>query len=155
MTTAPAEQNFTLYQGQNWSAIFRLFGDTAQAVPFDATGCEIDLHIREGVADSEAPVILAASTRATGSGAGKITWLSYASDNSVDEDSGGHKPDGIFKVALSAADTASMTPAKKPRKGSFETAEFIYDIEITNGSGEVTRIMKGTITLDLEVTRRT
>lgn len=154
MTTAPAEQDFTLYQGQSWTAIFQLYADAAKTIPFDATGCEIDMHIREGVADSEAPLVLAASSRATGDGAGKVEWLSYASDNTVDEDGEAHKPDGVFRVTLSADDTELLTPAKKPRKGGFETAEFLYDIEIVDSDGEVTRFMKGTLTVDLEVTRR-
>jgi hypothetical protein len=152
--TAPAEQDFTIYQGQNWSAIFRLFSDAANTVPFDGTDCEIDMHIREGVYDSDAPVILAASTRATGDGAGRIRWLSYASDNSVDEEGGAYSGDGVFIIELTAAMTTALIPAKKPRKGGHETSEFIYDVEVVDADGGVVRILKGVITLDHEVTNR-
>ena len=151
---APAEQDLTIRQGESWHAVFKLYSDAAQTVPFDATGCEIDMHIREGVADSLASVLLAASTRATGNGAGKITWGSYASDNTVDED-GADKADGIAIVDFLPADTILLTPSKRPRKGGHETASFIYDIEVTYADGAVKCIIVGTISVPLEVTRRT
>lgn len=150
---APAEQDLEIRQGDSWRAIFKLFSDTAQTIPFDATGCEIDMHIREGVVDSLADIKLAASTRATGDGAGKITWLSYASDNTVDEE-GTNQADGIFCIDFDPDDTVLLAPTKKPRKGAHETATFIYDVQIVYPSGAQKCIMQGTISVPLEVTRR-
>lgn len=151
---APAEQDLTIRQGESWHTVFKLFSDTANTIPFDATGCELDLHIREGVADSLAGILLAASTRDTGDGAGKITWGSYASDNTVDEE-GADKADGIAIVDFLPTDTILLTPAKRPRKGGHETASFVYDLEVTFADGGVKCIMVGTISVPLEVTRRT
>lgn len=150
----PAEQDLEIVQGESFSAIFHLYADTAQTIPFNATGADIDIEIREGVADSGAPVILAATTRLTGDGAGKIRWLSYASDNSVDMEGDGDPGDGVFLLELTPADTIKLTPSKKPRKGAHASASFIYDAEIAWSSGESKRVMQGTITVDLEVTRR-
>jgi hypothetical protein len=152
--TAPAELDLTLYQGQTYSAIFQLWSDTAQTIPFDATGCEVDIHIREGEADSGATLKIAASSRATGDGASRITWLSYASDNTVDEEGGENKADGVFKLLLAADVTSAVSPTKAPRKGSHETVEMIYDAEITHSDGSVTRVMEGVLNFNLEVTRR-
>lgn len=150
---APAELDLTIRQGESYRAIFKLYSDAAQTAPFDATGCEIDLHIREGVADSLAGIILAASTRSTGDGAGKIAWLAYASDNTVDE--GASDPaDGVFALDFDPDDTVLLTPTKRPRKGAHETATFIFDVEVTFASGSVKRVIQGTISVPLEVTRR-
>lgn len=153
-TTAPAEQDFTIYQGQTWSAVFELFADANQAVPFDATGCEIDLHIREGVYNSGAVLKLSATTRETGDGAGRIVWIGRSSDGTVDEDAR-DPSSGVFRIAFAAADTAAVKPTKAVKKGDHETAEFIYDAEITYADGvTVLRIMTGAISMPLEVTHR-
>jgi hypothetical protein len=152
--TAPAEQDLTIYQGQTWSGIFELFTDTANTIRFDATDCEIDMHIREGEYNSGATLKLAASTRATGDGAGRITWLSQASDSSIDED-GSDPSVGIFKVEFAASVTEAVSPTKPPRKGDHETVEFIYDVEVVYPDGvTVIRIMEGVINFNLEVTHR-
>jgi hypothetical protein len=154
-TSAPAEQDLTVYQGQDWTAVFELYQDTANTIPFDLTGYEIDMHVREGVADSAADLKIAASTRDTGDGAGRIQIIGRQSSGEVDVDGGEVPSDGVFKITLPAAVTAAVSPTKAPRKGDLATAEFVYDVEITSSTGIITRIMKGTFTLDLEVTRRT
>lgn len=154
MATAPAELDLTIYQGQDWVAAFELYTDTAQTIPFDATDYEVDMHIREGVADSEASLLAAASTRDTGDGAGRIQWLSRQSSGEVDTDGGEFPADGAFKVTLSAAVTAAMVASKRPRKGDFEIAEWLYDVELTSSSGTVIRVMQGVVNFHYEVTRR-
>jgi hypothetical protein len=152
---APAEQDFTLYQGENWRVIFQLYSDDAQSVPLDCTGSEIDINIREGVADSGATILLAASTRSTGDGANRIDWLSYASDGSVDEDeTNGDPVDGVFRVDFTPQEMSELRATKKPRKGAHETASFIYDAKRSVGTAEAKRFLQGSITLDLETTRR-
>lgn len=153
--SAPAEQDLTVYQGQDWVAVFELYQDTANTIPFDLTGYEIDMHVREGVADSEASLKMAASTRSTGDGAGRIRIVNRQSSGEADPDGGEYPPDGVFTVTLAAGVTAAVAPTRKPRAGSAATATFLYDIELTSESGIVTRIMKGVLTLDLEVTRLT
>lgn len=151
--TAPAEQDLTIYQGQDWIAVFECFQDAANVVPFDFTGYEIDMHVREGVADSEASLKIAASTRATGSGAGRIAWLSRQSSGEVDPDGGSDPSSGAFKVTLAAAVTSAVTATKKPRPGSAASSTFVYDVEATDSAGVVTRLMRGAVTFDHEVTR--
>ena len=152
---APAEVDLTVYQGQDWTALVELFTDAAQTAYFDLTGYEIDMHVREGVADSEASLKIAASSRSTGDGAGRIVVLGRQSSGEVDLDGGAIPSDGVFRVTLAAAVTAAVAPTKKPRPGSAATANFLYDIELTSASGIITRVMRGAFTLDLEVTRRT
>jgi hypothetical protein len=154
MTTAPAEVDLTIYQGQDWYAIFQLYADTANTIPFDLTGYEVDMHIREGVADSQASILIAASTRTTGDGADRIKFCGVQSSGEIDED-GNDPASGIVKVTISAAVSSAVSPSKRPRKGGQESVEFVYDVELTASDGTVTRIMRGVITFDLEVTRRT
>lgn len=150
---APAEVDFTVYQGQDWSALVELFTDAAQSIHYDLTGCEIDMHIREGVADSDAEVEAALSTRSTGDGAGRIAIVGRNSAGTADGDSAAVPSDGVFKLIIAAAVSKAMVPAKKPKKGSAQTHEFVYDIEITDAAGLTVRVMRGVLTVDFEVTR--
>jgi hypothetical protein len=49
--------------------------------------------------------------------------------------------DGTVTLTISSADTASMS------------TDGVYDLEIINNGGRVDRLLKGAVTLDLEVTR--
>lgn len=49
---------------------------------------------------------------------------------------------GRIDLVLTAVETAAL---------NFDTA--VYDLELVNASGEVTRLVKGNVTLTLEVTR--
>lgn len=49
---------------------------------------------------------------------------------------------GEITMAMSAANTATLTPGR-----------YVYDVEIDNGQGEVTRIFEGIITVLPNVTR--
>lgn len=50
--------------------------------------------------------------------------------------------DGKFSLTLSATDTSSIS-----------WTQGVYDIELQSPSGVVSRLLKGTITIDQEVTR--
>lgn len=150
---APAEVDLTVYQGQDWTALVELFTDAAQTQFFDLTGYEIDMHVREGVADSEAAVKIALTTRVGATGAGRIVVVGRDSSGTADPDSEAVPTDGCFKLVLDDAVTKAVAPTKKPKRGSAATAEFLYDIELTSAAGVVTRVMRGVLTLDLEVTR--
>jgi len=49
---------------------------------------------------------------------------------------------GIFKLWLTAAQTAALDPAH----------EYVYDVEITDGSGVVTRMIQGRATISPGIT---
>ena len=49
---------------------------------------------------------------------------------------------GIFKIWLTAAQTALLDPAH----------EYVYDVEITDGSGVVTRMIQGRATVSAGIT---
>lgn len=51
-------------------------------------------------------------------------------------------PNGKVTIQLTATETAAL---------DFVTA--VYDLELVSGSGAVTRLLKGTISLDKEITR--
>lgn len=50
--------------------------------------------------------------------------------------------DGKFTLSITDADTTAIT-----------WASGVYDLEVIDGSSDVTRLLKGTITVDKEVTR--
>lgn len=49
---------------------------------------------------------------------------------------------GVFNISLTAAQTAAIKEGRN-----------VYDIELFDGSGQVIRLMEGTITVNPEVTR--
>lgn len=57
---------------------------------------------------------------------------------------------GTIRLQASAAHTAAFNWAVS--SGS-SVATAVYDLELTSGSGVVTRLVKGTVSLDFEVTR--
>jgi hypothetical protein len=52
-----------------------------------------------------------------------------------------NEPDGVITIVISAADTSALTSSG------------VYDLEIIDDSGNVSRVIQGTFTLSLEVTR--
>ena len=61
---------------------------------------------------------------------------------------------GTFKCTISNASggiiTMTMTPAVT---GAIEEGIYVYDLEITSGTGTVTRLLQGEVTVNPEVTR--
>lgn len=49
---------------------------------------------------------------------------------------------GTIDILVSATATAALTPGK-----------YVYDLELVSGGGQVTRLMAGTVTVTVEVTR--
>ena len=61
---------------------------------------------------------------------------------------------GTFTCTVSNASAGQITMTMTASTtGAIEEAIYVYDIEITNSAGTVTRIMEGTVTVNPEVTR--
>lgn len=144
MTIQPAMYDFPpVLQGSDWRIQLQLFSDKAQETPIDLSGCEIDMHIRDvPAADASDQLLLALSTRATGDGAGRITFV----DNDPTQ--------GKIQLDLSANDTTVLVWEGNARAVP-AIAVFWYDIELTNADGRVQRIMRGKWPFDAEITKQT
>jgi len=93
-------------------------------IPFDLTGCTFNMMVRP---DYDSPVKLTAS-----SGNGKIVCAAPTT--------------GIFSLNLSPADTTGI-------RFTGDSASYVYDIEVTDQSGNVSRPVQGAFNISREVTR--
>jgi hypothetical protein len=59
---------------------------------------------------------------------------------------------GKFTISMSATDSASI-PSADDKNYKHPDNTYVYDIELVDPSGKVTRILEGTLYLDPEVTR--
>lgn len=153
---APFEHDFSARQGVPWIGILQLFEDEAETVPFDWTGYAIDMHIREGVADSGATVKAHLSNREGSDETPRIFFIGKDSNGLPVIDGPPDPTNGFIMLKLPAAETSEITPTKpRPRPGSYPfTAEFYYDIEYAPAGGEPDCLAFGKWSLALEVTRR-
>lgn len=118
-----ARQDLTIRQGETWS---RVFTWRENGVRKDLTGWTARMQIREANADSGSPVLIELSTAV---GNARITLGGTA---------------GTITMALSAGDTQAL---------NLSGDEAVYDLELTSGTGAVTRLMEGRVHLIREVTR--
>lgn len=152
--TAPANQDFTIYQGQDWSAVLELFQDDAQTIPFDLTGYEIDMQWREGVADSGAEPVFQATTRTGQTGSGRIVVVSRNSAGEPDPDGSPVPSQGVIRIDVASAVSSAIKPSKSVKAGNRYNATFFFDLDLISASSREYRVMSGKIVLNLEVTRR-
>lgn len=128
----------TVDQGTTFNETFVVQVLTNQALPFNVntnpyiplnlTGASMNMMVR---ADYDKSVALLTCSSANG----KITCMSPAT--------------GAFTVALAPADTSNI-PASNFQDDTFTG---VYDIEVTDASGNVIRPVQGTFTVNREVTR--
>ena len=61
---------------------------------------------------------------------------------------------GTFSCTISNASGGQITMAMtSTATGNLEEGIYLYDLEITSGSGAVTRLMQGQVTVNPEITR--
>jgi hypothetical protein len=154
--TAPAEIDFTARQGSPFHAYLQFFTDTGGTVPMDLTGYRVDMHIREGVADSAAPVVLSLSTEADSDNDARIFYVAEASSGEPDPDGTPDPSNGFIYLKLASAETVLLQTAKQPKQRSYPAVgKFYYDIEATPPGGEPFALAFGKFDVTLEITRRT
>lgn len=119
----PATLNITIYQGSTFTKSFQWSTGTTPT-PVNITGYKIRMQLREKLS-SPTPIIECTTEN------GRITITDAVA--------------GKFKVEIAAADTAAMI---------FKSA--VYDIEMVEpglGPERVKRLIQGSVSLSLEVTR--
>jgi hypothetical protein len=146
------EREFICDQGSEWRRYIRFWQDEAKTIPVDFTGYAIDMHIREGVADSGSGVQAHLSSRA---GSDETQRIFFIGVNSAGEPvpEVEDETSGMVMLLLSADDTRQIVPTKVAKRGLVE-ATFVYDMEWTPPGADPQRKMAGDFVLSLEVTRR-
>ena len=144
------QYDFKADQGSEWKRFVRFLQSGGS--PVDLTGCEIDMNIRMGVADSGADLVAQLTTRGTGSGAGRITYCGENSAGELDEEAAADPTTGRVRLFISSTDMAALRPGTAKKKWP-QDATLYYDIEITDTLGVVRRWMAGEWVLSREVTR--
>ena len=154
-TASWATHDFKAAQGSLFRRFLKFWEDAAKTVPRDNTGCEFDMHVREGVADSGAATLAHLSTRTGSDETQRIFFIGETSDGLPDADGVPDPSNGWIMLLLSAAETRDIAPSKaiKPKQFPFEST-FYYDIELTEPGGDPDRILAGEFVLSHEVTRR-
>ena len=117
--------NFTIEQGTTFRRTFKYKSSTGD--PISLENHEIRMQIRKTVESSTSELSI---TESSGNGT-PATSFDVSTTNTNE-----------FDLIISKEDTAAM---------SFNTA--VYDIEIQDTSGNVTRLLQGKIKLSKEVTR--
>lgn len=151
-----ARVDFKCDQGSEWRRYLRFWQDAGKTQPMDFTDVAVDMHIREGVADSGAGTVAHLSSRTGSDETPRILFIGVTgSDEDPDPDGTPDPSNGYLMLLLSAEETQAIVPAKlpKPRAWPFETT-FYYDMEFTPAGADPTRRMAGEFVLSLEVTRR-
>lgn len=152
--TTPVEVALSCAQGSPFAAVLQFFQDANYATPVNLTGWSFVMQIREGVADSGAPVIASLSSQGSSAGDTGIVFVGTASDGAPDIDGAPDPTNGMIYLKLSSAETSAIRGSKAPKPRAYPAvANFYYDIEATPPSGEAQRIAFGTFDLTLEVTR--
>jgi hypothetical protein len=126
----PGLHDITIYQGTTFRKVIIWNDDQDPPQPRNLTGYTARMQVRPGVnrETTEAPLI----DLTTGDGI-TITGV-----------------EGKIEIVISAAETAALDFA--PAVGAVSGIG-VYDLELVSGSGEVTRLLQGNVTLDPEVTR--
>lgn len=152
--SAPAEIAFTCLQGSPFQAVLQFFQDEAQTLPVDFTGYTFAMQIREGVADSDAPVIFALSSVDSSAAEARILFIGANSDGTPNIDGTPDPTNGMVYLRMTSAETASIQSTKPPKARSYPVVSgFFYDLEGTPPGGEPRRVAYGAFDLSLEVTR--
>lgn len=124
---AAGKYDINIEQGATYNESFTWRVDDGSTPPtgpiVDLTGCTARMQIRQ--TQSTATYFIELTTEN-----GRITLYPGAADPNIE-------------LNISATDTALLT---------FTTAA-VYDLEIVTAAGYVTRVLKGAVTLDKEVTR--
>jgi hypothetical protein len=147
-----AEIPFILKQGSHWRRFIRFYQDADQTTGVDFTGFAADMHIREGVADADAPVLAHLSSRTGSDETQRIFFIGVDS-------AGDPVPEvedftsGMVMLELSAEDSRQILPEKVARKGLAE-ATLVYDLEFTAPGGQPDTWASDEIEFHFEVTRR-
>lgn len=146
--------DFLADQGSRWRRFVRFWQDAAKTIPFDFTGCTVVMHIREGVADSGAPIKEALSSAASSDDPQRIFFPPADSSGLPIPEGVEDRESGFLMLQLSDEETRAIVPTKLPKRGAFPAiGQFYYDIEVTDSLGVTQRRMAGKWTLSLEVTR--
>lgn len=149
------EDNSGCFQGSPWQAVMQFFTDDAGVTPYDFTDHEIDMHIREGVADSGATAVADLTTRSSSAQTPRIFFIGADSAGLPVIEGTPDPTNGFVLFKIPAAETALITPSKTIKKGKYPVvSRFDYDIEVTAAGGEPSRLAMGIWELSHEVTRR-
>lgn len=150
----PANIPLDFRQGSPFGVVLQFFQDEEQTVPVDFTGWEMNMQIREGVADSNAPVIASLSSVPNSAQDPNIFFVPIASDGTPDLSGGEDRTSGAVYLKLSSAETSEIKSSKAPKKGAYPVEmAFCYDLEGTPPEGDPTRLAYGSVTGTAEVTR--
>lgn len=121
---AAQENDITMDQGSALTLKIQL---KASNVPINMTGYDLRMQVRRSYSDT---TTLINCTLANG----KLSWIDAAL--------------GKFQILLAASDTSSI----RFLSGE-DTIDGVYDLEITDVSGNTTKPMKGSFSINREVTR--
>lgn len=148
--TAPAEIAMEARQGSPFHWALQFFEDEGETTPVDFTGWTFKMQLREGVADSAAPVEVTLSSEDTDPG------IKFIGEDSSGPDLDG-TPDptnGWLYLYMPSAITAELQTIKPPKAKQYPvTLTFFYDLEGTPPGGEAQALAYGTFTVACEVTR--
>ena len=120
----PAEYDIDMCQGSDFKIKLVIKDNTG--TPLDITGWTFAAEMRRTISDS--------------------TVLAAFSFNITDA------VNGEVEMAMDAATTGAL-PLKDQKENTRETEDFAYDVERTDGGGDIQRIIQGVVKVSPEVTR--
>lgn len=145
---APAEVPLEARQGSPFDHVLQFFEDVDGVTPYSFVGWSFKMQIREGVADSNAPVILTLSSEDSDPA------IQFVGDTDGVPDGPGDGTNGMIYLHLPSAITATLRTQKAPKPRQYPiTMTFYYDLEGTNVGGETQALAFGSFTVACEVTR--
>lgn len=151
---APAEVPLDFRQGSPFAFVLQFFQDEGETTPIDFTSWEFNMQIREGVADSAAPIIASLSSVSNSDQDRRIFLVPIASDGTPDLSGAEDPTAGAVCLKLTSAETSEIRMSKAPKKGAYPVEmTFYYDIEAKPPDGDPFRLAFGPITGTAEVTR--
>ncbi len=151
--TSPAEVDYECRQGSPYHGLLQFFSDTGATQPYDFTGYSFEMHIREGVRNSGAPLIMSLSSEDTSGQDARIFFIGETTSGEPDVVGTADPPNGFIYRHLTSTDTRGFATAKPPKQRNYPVvAPFFYDIEATAPGGEPFCICFGKFDVTLEVT---
>lgn len=151
LISAPAEIDLEARQGAPLHYVFQFFSDTAGTVPIDFTGWTFDMQLREGVADSGAPVAFVVTSEGEGA---QISFIGENTDGTPNLSGTPDATNGMIYLHIPSIQTATLQASKAPKVRQYPViATFYYDLEGTPPAGEAQTLAFGTFSLACEVTR--
>lgn len=154
MTAEAVEIPLEFRQGSPFEIVIQLFQDEAKTIPLDLTGYELNMHIREGVADSSAPLVAFLSSVASSAQDRRIFVVPIATDGTPDLSGSEDWSTGAVYLRLLSAETSAIRTAKPPKQRTFPVElPFFYDLEATPPGGQPFAVAFGPFTGTAEVTR--